>query len=164
MVGGLETMYLEMLDGHSIVWSTHVSQSVELLLSSVPWLLKRLQGNKLSMLFYFAIQSNTQNVQDFFESLVNIVGSVRQAICLTCQSTDTNFKSGKVNQIESVPVELLKLVNFILEGTDIPEKGFSKELLALAQPMMFNFHFNRDGKRRLWKKETWSIKRISLSP
>ena len=36
MVGGLETMYLEMLDGHSIVWSTHVSQSVELLLSSVP--------------------------------------------------------------------------------------------------------------------------------
>ena len=101
------------------------------------------------MLFYFAIQSNTQNVQDFFESLVNIVGSVRQAIRLTCQSTDTNFKSGKVNQIESVPVELLKLVNFILEGTDIPEKGFSKELLALAQPMMFNFRFNRDGKRRL---------------
>ena len=65
---------------------------------------------------------------------------------LTCQSTDANFNFDKASQIESVPIELLTLVNFILEGIDLSEKGFSKESIALAQAIMFNFRFNRDGK------------------
>ena len=153
MVGELEAMYVEMLDGHGIAWSTHVSQFAEFLLSRVPELLKGFLGNKLSMFFYSAVRNNIQNAQDFFESLVNIVAPVRQAMHLKCQSTDANFKFDKASQIESVPVELLTLVNFILEGIDLSEKGFSKESLALAQAMMFNFCFNRDGKRRSLKKK-----------
>ena len=61
-----------MLDGHDIVWSTHVSRFAELLLARVPGLLKGLSGNKLSLLFDSVIQNNTQNTQDFFESLVKI--------------------------------------------------------------------------------------------
>ena len=56
-------MYVEMLDGHDIVWSTHVSRFAELLLARVPGFLK---GNKLSMLLDSAVQTNTQKVQYFF--------------------------------------------------------------------------------------------------
>ena len=104
------------------------------------------------MFFDSAVQNNIQNAQDFFESLVNIAAPVRQTMHLKCQSTDANFKFDKTSQIESVPVELLTLVNFILEGIDLSEKGFSKESLALAQAIMFNFRLNRDGKRRSLKK------------
>ena len=142
MVGELEAKYVEMFDGHCIVWSTHVSRFARL-----PGLLKGLSVNKLSVFFDSAIQNNTQNTQDFSESLVNIVGPVRQALRLKCQSTDANFKFDKLSQIEPVPIELLTQVNFILEGTDLSEKSFSKESLTLAQTMMFNFSFSRDGKR-----------------
>ena len=52
-----------------------------------------------------------------------------------------------------MPVEILKLVNLILEGIDLSERGFLKELLALALLVMFNFRFNRDGKRQSLKKK-----------
>ena len=63
--------------------------------------------------------------QIFFELLVNIVGLVRQAMRLKCQSMDANFKFDKASQIEAVPIELYTPANF--EGIDLSEKGFSKE-------------------------------------
>ena len=74
-------------------------------------------------------------------------------MCLNCPSVDANFKFDEANQIQSVPTVLLTLVNFILEGIDLSEKGFSIESHALSQAMMFNFCFNRDGKRRWLKKK-----------
>ena len=71
---------------------------------------------------------------------------------LKCQSVDLNFNFDKASQIESVPIELLTLVNFIFEEIDLSEKVFPKQSLALGQEMMFNFCFNRDGKRRSLKK------------
>ena len=130
MVGELEAMYVETLDGHGIAWSTHVSRFAELLLSMVMGSLKELSGNKLSVVFNSAVQNNIQNVQEFFESLVNIVGPVRQTMRLKCQSTDANLEFDKASQIESVSIELFKLVNFILEGMDLSERGLSKESLA----------------------------------
>ena len=153
MVGELEVMHVEMLDGHGIVRSTHVSRFAELLLARVPWLLKGLSGNKLRVFFDSAVQNNTQNVQDFFELPVNIAGLVRQAIRLKCQSTDSNFKFDKASEIESVPIELFTPVNIILEGIDLSENCFSKESLALAQVMVFNFRFYGDGKRQSLKKK-----------
>ena len=52
-----------------------------------------------------------------------------------------------------MPIDFLTLVNSFLEGIDLSEKGFSKESLRLAQAMMFNFHFNRDGKIKLLNKK-----------
>ena len=54
-----------------------------------------------------AVQNNTQNAQDFFKLLVNIVGLVRQAMRLKCQSADANFKFDKASQIDSVPIDSL---------------------------------------------------------
>ena len=117
-------MYVEMLDGHGIVRSTQVCQFAELLLARVPGLLKGLSGNKVSVFFDFAVQNNTQYAQDFFKSLANIVKPVRQAMRLKYQSMNTSFKFDKARRIVSVPIELLTLVNFILEGTDLSEKRF----------------------------------------
>ena len=153
MVGELEAMYGEILDRHGIVWSTHVSRFAELLLARVPGLLKGLSGNKLSVFFDSAVHNNTQNAQDVFESLVNIAGPVRQGMRLKCQSTNANFKFDRASEIESVSIEFLTLVNFILEEINLSEKGFSKESLALAQAMMLNFHFTRDGKRQSLKRK-----------
>ena len=89
--------------------------------------------------------------QIFFELLVNIVGLVRQAMRLKCQSMDANFKFDKTSQIESVPIELYTLANF--EGIDLSEKGFSKESLALAWVIMFNFCFSRYRKGHSLKKK-----------
>ena len=97
MVGELEAMYVEMLDGHGIVWSTHISCFAKLLLARVQGLLRGLSGNKLGVFFDSSVQSNTQNTHDFFKLLVNIVGPVRQAMCLKCQSTDANFKFDKAS-------------------------------------------------------------------
>ena len=160
LVGELEAMYVEMLDGHGSVWSTRVSPFAELLLARVLGLPKRLSGNKLSVFFDSAVQNNTQDAQDFSESLVSIVGPVTQAMRLKCQSTDANFKFDKSSQIGSVSIELFTQVNFILEGINLSEKGFSKESLALTQAMMFNFHFKRDRKRRSLKKRHDQSKEI----
>ena len=152
MVGELKAMYVEKLDDHGIVWSTHVSRFVEFLLARVQGLLKGLSGNKLSV-FFDSVQNNTQIIQDFFESLVNIVGPIRHA----------GFKFCKACQNESVPIEHPILVKFILEGIDFSENGFSKESLALDQIMMFNFRFNR-VRREIVKEEDASPIKETLFP
>ena len=152
MVGELEAMYGEILGGHGMVWSTHASRFAELLLARVPELLKGLSGNKLSVFFDYAVQNSTQNGQDFFESLVNIVGPIRQAMRLKCQSTYANFEFDKASQIESVSIEFLTLVNFSQKESIYLKRVFQKESLALAQQMRLNFHFTGDGKRRSLKR------------
>ena len=79
-----------------------------------------------------AVQNNTQNAQDFFETLVNIVGPVRQAIRLKCQSMGANFKFDNASQIESVPMELRTgaYSHFAIKGSglsrNIDKKSISK--------------------------------------
>ena len=119
-----------MLDGHGIVWSTHVSRFAELLLAKVPGLLKGLSGYTLSMFFESAVRNNTQNAQDFFEPLVNIVVPLRQSIRFKCQPMGTNFKFDKASQIQSVPIELYTLASF--EGIDLSEKSFFKRVTFIS--------------------------------
>ena len=107
----LEAMYVEMLGGHSIGWSTHVSPFEDKLCN---W-----------------------NVNPW---MVNL--SLAMQVKLSqCQSSSL-------------------LRNFILEGINL--KRFSKESLALAQAMMFNFCFNRDEKRRLSKKKRYNHSKRTL--
>ena len=114
---------------------------------------QRVFRQQVERFFNSAVQNNTQNTQDFSYSLVNIAEPVRQARRLKCQSAEANFKSDKASQIDSVPVELLTQVNFILERISLSEMGFSKESLALDQTIIFNFYFNVDGKRLSLKKK-----------
>ena len=65
MVGGSEAMYVEML----VVMGSY---GVLMYLDLQSFYLQGFQGYKLSLLFDSVIQNNTQNTQDFFESLVKI--------------------------------------------------------------------------------------------
>ena len=160
IAGELESMYASSLENHGIPWTAHVSRFADLLLERIPGLLKGITSNKVSLFFDSAIQHNTHNPRDFFHSLVKIVGPIRQAMQLKCQSKESNLKFDKASQIQSVPIELLAIVNFILEGIDLTEKGFSKESLSIAQTMMFNFRMNKkklkpsSSKRHDQTKET----------
>ena len=49
-------------------------------------------------------------------------------------------------QMESIPIELLTLINFVQDVIDASIKGFSKESLAISQTIMHNFRSNRDKK------------------
>ena len=152
IVGELESMYIEMLDGHDIVCTSHVSRFAEHLLERVPGLHKGISGNKLSLFFDSAVQNIQQNHEDFFDALRNVIGPVRQAMLEKCKASDKTLKFDKASQINSVPIELLTLVNFILEGVNLTDKGFSKESLAISQIMQFNFRSNRDEKKLNTKK------------
>ena len=77
MVAELETLN-SMVDGHGILWCTHVSQFSELQDVRVPGLPKGLSCNKLSMFFYSAVQNNVQNPQDSGFKLQSVVCVVSQ--------------------------------------------------------------------------------------
>ena len=55
MVGELEAMYFEMLDDHSIAWSTRVSQFAEVLLSRITQRVVRQQVEYIFLILLFKI-------------------------------------------------------------------------------------------------------------
>ena len=73
-------------------------------------------SQQVERVYLFCCSKKHSKSQKNFESLVNIVGPVIQAMRLKCQSADPNFKFDKASQIESEPTEVLTLVNLILEG------------------------------------------------
>ena len=92
-----------------------------------------------------------QDQRVFLNLLFKITLKTPKCPRLKCQSMGANFTFGKTSQVKPVPIELLTLAN--LEEIDLSEKGFSKESLEPAQVMIFNFRFNRDGKRQSLKKK-----------
>ena len=144
VVGELESMYAESLEGYGINWSCHVSRFANLLIQRTPGLLKGICSGKVSVFFDSAVPSVVKSPEEFFDSLVQVVGPIRKAMLLKCQSNDSTMQFDKESQIQSVPIELLTLINFILEGIDLSTKGFSKESLFISQAMMFNFKSNRN--------------------
>ena len=51
------------------------------------------------------------------------------------------------SQLDSVPIELLQLINFLQDGVDLNDKIYSGEALAISQTIMYNFRCNIKNKR-----------------
>ena len=49
-------------------------------------------------------------------------------------------------ELDSVPIELVQLVNFLEDGIDLNDKGYFKEALAISQTIMNNFIYNIENK------------------
>ena len=49
-------------------------------------------------------------------------------------------------ELDSVPIELVQLVNFLEDGIDLNDKGYFKEALAISQTIMNNFRYNIKNK------------------
>ena len=96
-----------------------------------------MNDNKVCLSFDSAIvQEHSLGDTDsetFCESLVQVIEPVREAMYKKC---DTELSYDKIDnwaQIESVPIELLSLVNFLQDGIDLSNKGFSRESLTMSQ-------------------------------
>ena len=145
----LEQIYSEMLAGHGIYWSCHSSTFADLLVEHVDGLIK-VTTPKVRVCFSTAVKDidhETNDPKAFFKSLIKVVGPVRQAMRLKCQSKTQDTSFDKQSQIKSIPIELLTLINFVQDGIDASVDGFSKESLAISQKNLYNFRINRDKKQ-----------------
>ena len=50
------------------------------------------------------------------------------------------------SQPDLVLIELVQLINFLQDGIDLNDKGYSKDALAISQTIMYNFRYNIKNK------------------
>ena len=63
-----------------------------------------------------------------------------------CQEHSLSLNVDFQSQLDSVPIELVQLINFLQDGIDLNEKGYSKEAVAISQTIMYNFRYNIKNK------------------
>ena len=63
-----------------------------------------------------------------------------------CQEYSLSLNVDIQSQLDSVPIELVSLINFLQDGIDLIEKAYSKEALAISQTIMYNFSYNIENK------------------
>ena len=63
-----------------------------------------------------------------------------------CQEHSLSLNVDFQSQLDSVPTELVQLINFLQDGIDLNEKGYSKEAVAISQTIMYNFRYNIKNK------------------
>ena len=63
-----------------------------------------------------------------------------------CQEKSSSLNIDLQSQLYSVPIELVQLINFLQDGYDLNDKGYSKEALAISQTIMCNFQIQNKNK------------------
>ena len=63
-----------------------------------------------------------------------------------CQEHSSSLNVDLQSQLDSVPIELMQLINFLQDGIDLHDKGYSKEALAISQTIMCHFRYNIKNK------------------
>ena len=141
----LETMYSDLLKSDNIHHNNHTITFAGLLVKYVPGLNKKTANKRVSVFFdTAAIRLNTSS--ETFDSLVKVIGPVRKAMDRQCQEHSSSLNVNLQSQLDSVPIELVHLINFLQDGIDLSDKGYSKEALAISQTIMYNFRYNIKNK------------------
>ena len=63
-----------------------------------------------------------------------------------CQEHSSSLNVGLNSQLDSVPIKLVQLINFLQGGTDLNNKGYSKEASAISQNITYNFKYKIKNK------------------
>ena len=63
-----------------------------------------------------------------------------------CQEHSSSLNVGLNSRLDSVPIKLVQLINFLQEGIDLKDKGYSKEASVISQNIMYNFKYNIKNK------------------
>ena len=63
-----------------------------------------------------------------------------------CQAHSLSLNVGLNSRLDSVPTKLVQLINFLQEGIDLNDKGYSKEASVISQNIMCNFKYNIKNK------------------
>ena len=142
-----ETMYSNLLKSDHIHHNKHTTTFNYLLVKYVAGLNNKTANKRVSIFFDSdAVGLNTSS-ETYFDSLVKVIGSVRKAIHRKCQGHSLSLNDDLQSQLDSVPIELMQLINFLQDGIHLNDKGYLKEALAISQTIMYNFRYNIKNKR-----------------
>ena len=124
----------------------HTATFADLLVKCVPGLNKKTVNGHVSIFFDTAAIGLNTSSETYFDSIVKITGLVRKAMYRKCQEHSLSLYVDLQSQLDSVPIELVQLINFLQDGIDFNDKGYSKEALATYQTIMYNFRYNIKNK------------------
>ena len=128
----LETMYSDLLKSDNIHHNNHSNTFTDLLVKYVPGLNKKTANKRVSASDTAAIALNTSS-ETYFESLVRAIGP---AMHRNCQEHPSLLNVDLQSQFDSVPIELVQLINILRDGIDLNDKGYSTEALAISQTQL----------------------------
>ena len=135
----LETMYSDLFTSGNIHHNDHNTTFADLLVKYVPGLNQKTENKRVSVFFETAAIGLNKSSETYFDSLVRLIGPVRKVMHGQCQEHSSSFNFDLQSQLDSVPIELVQLINFLQAGIDLNDKGYSKEALAISQTITYNF-------------------------
>ena len=135
----LEIMYSDLFKSGNVHHNNHTSTFADLLVKYVPGLNKKTANKCVSVFFDTAAIGLNKSSETYFDSLVRLIGPVRKAMHRKCKEHSSSLNFDLQSQLDSVPIELVQLINFLQDGIDLNDKGYSKEALAISQTITYNF-------------------------
>ena len=135
----LEIMYSDLFKSGNVHHNNHTSTFADLLVKYVPGLNKKTANKCVSVFFDTAAIGLNKSSETYFDSLVKLIGPVRKAMHRKCKEHSSSLNFDLQSQLDSVPIELVQLINFLQDGIDLNDKGYSKEALAISQTITYNF-------------------------
>ena len=139
-------MYSDLLKSDKIHHNNHTTTFADLLVKYVPGLNKKTANKCVSIFFDTAVIGLNMSSETYFDSLVKVIGPVRKAMHWKCQEYSSSLNVDLQSPLDSVTIELVQLINFLQDGIDLNDKGYSKEALAISQTIMHNFRYNIKNK------------------
>ena len=97
----------------------------DLLVKYVPGLNKKTVNKHVSVIFDTAAIALNASSETYFDSPVKNTGPVRKAMHWKCQENSSSLNVDLQSQLDSVPIELVQLINFLQDLIDLDDKGYS---------------------------------------
>ena len=135
----LEIMYSDLFKSANIYHNNHTSTFANLLVKYVPGLNKKTANKRVNVFFDTAAIGLNKSSETYFDSLVRLIGPVKKAKRRKCKEHSSSLNFDLQSQLDSLPTELVQLINFLQDGIDLNDKGYSKEALAISQTITYNF-------------------------
>ena len=143
----LETMYSDLFKSDNIHHNNHTTTFADVLVRYVPGFNKKTANKRVNVFFDTAAIGLNISSETYFDSLVRVIGPVKKAMHQKCQEYSSLLNVDFQSQLDSVPIELVQLINSLQDEIDLNDKGYSKEALAISQTIMYNFRYNIKNKR-----------------
>ena len=140
-VKDLERMYIDLLQCHDIIVSSHVSRFSELLIARHQELEKQNIGKKIVVYFKGTADAFLSDFlsapSSFLHSMHELVMSLRKILSSKLNKFNGCFEEDC--QAKSVPIELLTLTSMLIDGPFIHNRNFSQPALTISQLILTNF-------------------------
>ena len=137
----LERMYIDLLQCHDIIVSSHVSCFSELLIARHQELEKQNIGKKIVVYFKGTADAFLSDAlsapSSFLRSMHELVMPLRKILSSKLNKFIGSFEEDC--QAKSVPIELLTLISMLIDGPFIHNRNFSQPALTISQLFLTNF-------------------------